>query len=100
MHLMKGEKDQDLALVKALLERDREKDPLASLLRVLPPPNRPEHPRGSLDRPLEVCRGQDQDQNPGPPLDTCRGRPQDPCQDPYLDHQSDLLLQCRVRSGS
>ena len=77
------EKDRDLALalVRALLERDRERDPLVSLLRVLPPPNQP-NPLGSLERPPEVCRGRGQDQIPDPPLDTCQGRPQDPCQDP------------------
>ena len=100
MHQMKVERDQDLALAKALLEKDRERDPLVSLLRVLPPPNRPKHPRGSLDHPPEVYRGQDQDQIPVPQSDTCRGRHQDPCQDLYLDHQSDHLRQCRVSPGS
>ena len=94
---MKVGRDQDLALVRVLLERDRERDPLVSHLRVLPPPNQSNHPLlGSLERPQEVCRGQDQDQIPVPPLDTCRGRHQDPC----LDHQSDHLRQCRVSPGS
>ena len=58
--------------------KDKEKDPLVSLVRALPLLYQTS-PQGSPGHPLGVCQGQSQGQALDPPSDMCQERHQDQC---------------------